>query len=251
MKKILIISLCVLLMLCLPIAAFAADVGTPLVSDSAEILSVSELSKLENLAAQIQEKYGITAAICITDTFYSYTPAYYAEVTQLMCGYQDGILLVVAINSRDYCLHAFDKGTAVFTDYGLKKLEDVFLPDLKNDAFYDGFCAYLNAVAQYCEAYNSGKPVDRSLSFVHVLIALLIGAAVGGITVAIMRSCMKTAKAKPAATEYVCPGSFRPYGNFDMYLYSHVSRVRRQQNNSSGGHGGGHSGSSRSRSGKF
>lgn len=251
MKKLLALSLCVLLTLCLAVPSLAAEPErNASVADECHLLSGRELSSLQSKADQIHTAYGIDAAVFIMQTFGISSPEQTARQAQTQSGFSDGIILVIDYTDRDYCLRAFGKGIDIFTDYGLEKLEDEFLPYLEDDAFYDGFAAYLDAIPSYCEAYEKGDPIDRGFGLSHILIALVIGLAVGGITILVMRSAMNTAKPKPSATEYVRHGSFRPYGNFDMYLYSRVTRTPRQ-NNSSGSGGGSSGGSSRSRSGKF
>lgn len=67
-------------------------------------------------------------------------------------------------------------------------------------------------------------------------ISLLIGLAVGGITVLIMRSSMKTAKQKHTAGNYLVKDSFELTHSSDVYLYTSVTR--RRINNGNNGHGG-------------
>jgi len=67
-------------------------------------------------------------------------------------------------------------------------------------------------------------------------ISLLIGLAVGGITVLVMRSSMKTARQKHTAGNYLVKNSFELTHSSDTYLYTSVTR--RRINNDNNGHGG-------------
>lgn len=245
MKKTVSVLLCIVCLLCL---CGVADASTPLVTDEAGILTAAEEAALEASAQKLRDTYGIDAVIATVASIDTDPQAFARKFYQRKGYANDGIILLISMAERDYALYTFGECADIFTPYGLEVLEDSFLSDLRNDRYKAAFGAFLSAIPDYCEAYRSGDTIDIHFGLTHVLIALVIGIVVGAIAIAVMRGMMNTAKPKPSATEYVRQGSFRPYGNFDMYLYSRVMKIRKQQNSSGsrGGGGGGHG-----RSGKF
>ena len=84
-------------------------------------------------------------------------------------------------------------------------------------------------------------------SFIASLICLLIGLAAGGITAGIMAGKNRSVRPQNSAASYVRSGSMQLSMSRDIFLYQHVTRTPRQQNNSGSGGGGSRS----TRSGGF
>ncbi len=242
MKKIIVALLCIACLLGLTMTAFAAN-DLPSIVDEANLLIDSNELALSRQAASLKSHYGLDVVILTVNSTNGRSPRQYAQSYYDQKGYaDDGILLLISMEDRDWYICTTGKAQEIFTDYGIEQLSDEFIDDLSNGDYFRSFSTFLDATPSYCEAYEQGDPIDERIGLSHVIIALIIGAAIGGITIAVMRSAMNTAKAKYSATEYVKKGSFRPYGNFDMYLYSHVTKTPRQ-NNSSGPRSGGGGGS--------
>lgn len=249
MKKLLATLLCLVCLLCLSTTALASN-DLPSIIDEAGLLTQTQALSLETQEKSLRKTHGFNFDIVIltVESTQGRSPRQYAESYYDRQGYaDDGILLLISMEERDWYICTTGKCQDIFTSYGIDQLGDRIVPYLSEGEYYHAFRTFIEQIPHYCEAYAQGKPIDRTIGVSHVLIALCIGAAIGGITIAIMRSAMNTAKPKPSATEYVKQGSFRPYGNFDMYLYSRITK-RRRQSSSSGSHGGG-GGGSRSHSG--
>lgn len=246
MKKLIVTLLCLSCLLGLTITAFASN-DLPSIVDEANLLTESDEAALSRKATPLKNQYSLDVVILTVNSTQDRSPRQYAESYYDQKGYaDDGILLLISMEERDWYICTTGKGKEIFTSYGIDRLSEEFIDHLSDGYYSRGFNIFLDAIPSYCEAYAQGEPIDESIGLSHVIIALIIGAAIGGITIAVMRSAMNTAKAKPSATEYVKNGTFRPYGNFDMYLYSRVTKTPRQTN-SSGSHGGG--GGSRSHGG--
>ena len=83
-------------------------------------------------------------------------------------------------------------------------------------------------------------PEGSRRSAVPVLICMALGLVVGIGVMAYQVSRMKTVVSKNSAADYVRPGSMLLTDSRDIFLYSHVTRTPKPQNNhSGGGHGGG------------
>lgn len=238
MKKLLATLLCLVCLLCLSTTALASN-DLPSIIDEAGLSTQTQALSLETQAKSLQRTQGFDIVILTVQSTQGRTPRQYAESYYDRQGYaDDGILLLISMEERDWYICTTGKCQDIFTSYGIDQLGESIVSYLSEEDYFYGFQIFLSKIPVYCDAYDRGEPIDRTLGISHVLIALCIGAAIGGITIAIMRSAMNTAKAKPSATEYVKQGSFRPYGNFDMYLYSRITK-RRRQSSSSGSHGGG------------
>ena len=128
---------------------------------------------------------------------------------------------------------------------------------------------FLDALPQYFEAYENGEPIDGyadySGDYYHgdqeevvyyeeeftpsVELSVLLGLIVAGISVLIMRSGMNTKRPKRSASDYMQKNSFHMRQQQDLFLYSNLSKVRKQEPKSSGGGSSVHRSSGGSRHG--
>ena len=72
----------------------------------------------------------------------------------------------------------------------------------------------------------------------YLLIGLAVGLVVALIITGIWKRQLKSVRSKSAAADYVLPGSLQITGSQDLYLYSTVTKVKRQQSSSSGSSSG-------------
>ncbi|MCL2048491.1 MAG: hypothetical protein FWG87_07160 [Defluviitaleaceae bacterium] len=56
-------------------------------------------------------------------------------------------------------------------------------------------------------------------------VCLLVGAAVAGAIMLLIRRKLKTVRAEKTACSYTRSGSFKVTGQSDRYLFNHVSRI--------------------------
>ena len=249
MRKILSILLLLFLLNCTVLAAG----GNPKIVDQAGLLddATSEIVFTEQ-AEKIAETYGVDVVIVTVNSLNGKTSQRFADDYYDDHGYgigsdYSGILLLVSMEHRDWAISTCGRCTKLFTDRDLDNLFDSMSYQLSSGNYAKAFGNYLYALEEHLAGQSSDGSSTPNLLF-RLVIALAIGAAAGGITLAVMRSKMNTAKRQSGAGDYVVNGSFHLYRQQDIYLYSRTSRTRRQQSsthNSSSGrsHGG--------RSGKF
>ena len=222
-----------------PLAVHAFETDFASVVDHAGLLSSKEETSLETKALQLRQQLQMDVVILTVNSTDGHSPQRYANEFYDRNGYaDDGILLLVSMEERDWYICTTGKAQDIFTEYGIEQLGDTFVPYLSSGDYATAFGTYLDALPGYWEAYQNGEPIKESIGFSHVLICLCIGIAVGGGVLLIMRSAMKTDKPQLAASQYIKDGSFRLNVVHDQYLYSRVSKTPKQTN-SSGGHGGG------------
>lgn len=168
-----------------------------------------------------------------------------------------GILLLLDMEAREWYMSTCGDAIYIFTDYGLEQLGQRILPWLSDGEYYRAFETWLESLAYYVDAYNSGTPIDGyappddydspygdeiyyyddhvGIRIHPFPIALVIGLIAAVITILVMRSKMNTARLQKGAANYLAEGSFHMRQRSDMFLYSRVSRTAKPKDNGSGG----------------
>lgn len=242
-----------------------------LVVDNAGLLSTQEQTALEDKARSLGTEYGMDIVILTVDRLDGKRPQNYADDYYDYHGYgENGILFLLAMEERDWYISTYGDAIYALTDYGIQKLGDTVIPYLSDGDYYNGFDAYLDALPYYLDSFQEGTPVDGyadySGDYYHgdqetivysqqkrspnILLSLVIGVVVAAVAVLIMRASMNTKRMQYSASDYMNPGSFHLRTQQDTFLYSNVTKVRRQENNNSSGGGGGGSSVHTSSSGR-
>lgn len=264
-RKILSSLLILMLMLSLCITAFATDPGAPWVVDNAGLLSDDELYSLTDNIRLLRDELELDIIIVTTNSTGSVNVQAYADdfYDENGYGYGDtnsGILLLLDMGSRQWYMSTCGEAIYIFTDYGLDQLGQTILPWLSDGDYYNAFLAWLGALPEYVDAFRNQAPIDGyvppdefespygeeiyyyddhvGVRIQPFPIALIIGLVAAAITILVMRSKMNTAKLQSGAVNYLKDGSFHLRQRSDMFLYSRVSRTRRQQNTTRSGGGG-------------
>lgn len=243
--------LTLLLLLAVPTAVRASDPGAPLIVDNADLLTSSEEAALTSKAYQLKAEYQMDVVILTVTSTDGQTPRRYAESYYDRNGYaSDGILLLVSIEERDWYICTTGSARDIFPNRVIDRLGDTFLSYLSGGDYGEGFHAFLDALPGYF-AWQNATPAAHTIRPLHIVICLLIGLSIGGIALLFMRSRMKTDRPQHSASEYLDRGSFRLNIAHDRYLYSHVTKTPKPDNNTSGPHSGGHGGGHGGGGGKF
>ena len=245
MKKLfLCLLLCLSLCLSFSVLAAAADETLDYVTDAAGILSEQEAKSLNDTAAQIAQRYGCAVYIVTLEDYRSYNNEGVEQCTQelyhyfeLGCGEnRDGLILLMSMAERDYDLWGYGPfAVYAFTDYGLDKLEQSFLPYFRQNDWYGGFQAYLRGAESLLAKADQGEPeVYRLPVSAKAAIALVPSSLIGFLVCGIFKGQMKTAKEKDTAEDYVVSGSARLHIREDQF----INRTRTVHVIESGGGGG-------------
>ncbi|MBQ9063961.1 MAG: TPM domain-containing protein [Blautia sp.] len=264
------LSLCIALLLCslLLYGAFcpsaeAAVFHPELLDDSAGLLDDEQFETLNCRLFDISQKYQFNVAVITTNSLGSYDAQGYANqiFVSRQYGYEatnDGILLLVSLDQRDWCITRDGYGYTAFTDAGLEYISDKVLKKLSSGDYYGAFTSYADLCEDFLEKAGEGQAYDdgnlpRSMpSLARWGIIVGLGGLLGvGVTL-LLKMQLKSVRTNPAAGQYIRKGSFHMVRHEDVFLYSRVSRMRKPKNNTrSGSSGGGnHSGPS-GISGKF
>ena len=213
------------------------------VNDHAGLMTYDEIDELEALTETISASTGLDLVILAVNDLGGQSPASFADDYYDSNGYSDdGILFLLAMAERDWYISTCGEAIRIFDDRDIDALLDAGLPYFSGGDYFNGFCEVLHNV----DRIASGRAVQASThsaasvrsdraSGKMILISMVIGTAVSGIVILIMRSSMNTKRRQRGAADYLTPGSYHLRTRQDIFLYSNVTKTPRQQNTSSGG----------------
>lgn len=253
MKRIISVLMIVLLLPVLTLSVFANEKSY--VADHADLLLPEEEIYLQEIAQALNGDYGVDIVILTLPSLDGKTPQDYADDYYDQNGYGDhGALFLLSMEERDWYISTCGDMIYALTDYGIQALADNAIFYMSAGEYFDGFCRFLFDVPEYIEAFRKGSPIDGyadySGDYYHgdqeevvyyedsspsFFLSLVIGLAAGGITVFVMYRMMDEKNKQRGAAAYIKDGSFHLNTRRDLFLYSNLSKTRKQQNNSSGG----------------
>lgn len=249
MKRLLCMVFALLMISGLVIPVYAA---MPKIVDDADLLTDDEVSALSQQAEDISREYSMDVVIVTVPSINgayieSYADDYYDSHGYGFGDDYSGVLLLIVMDTREWAISTCGEAITALPDWAIDELFYAMSDDLSDGCYFDSFVNYLEELEFFFREYIEDQTVDAGDYFRVALIALVIGAATGGIAILVMRGQMNTAKAQSGATSYLATGSFQLTNRFDIYLYSNTSRSRKAQNTSSThrgssgrSHGGGH-----------
>lgn len=251
------LALFFVLSITLPVCAESGDgFNSPYarLQDDAALLSSDEynevLSRLDELCERqsfdvvihtTEDMDGYSSVVAYADDYYDYNGYGYGED-------RDGIILVVAMNTRDLYISTCGFGITAFTDYGIDTLLDDVKGYFSDGDYYGGFCSFISEADEYITSAKNGSPYDindgdyyysseRSgfFNFTWLMASLIMGLVCALIIVGTMKAQLKTVRPALAAGSYVRKDSIKVKSERDIYLYRNVSRTEIVRESSSGG----------------
>ena len=271
MKKLTSVLLVLLLLASLCVCAAATGSDTPLIVDNAGVLTSEQVDDLTQTASDLRDLYEMDVVIVVVADLDGKSAQDYADDYYDYNGYgigddYSGMLLLIATESRDWWISTCGEAIYVLTDYGIESIFSDFAGYLSVNDYYHAFETYLDCLPEYFDAYYSGNPIDGysgnysgpgsytpgdaddtvyyeddSFGIFEILFSLVAGCVVAGIAVLIMSAQMNTKLPQNSARNYLNQSSYQLHGHSDMFLYSNVTKVRRESSSSSGSGGGGSS----------
>ena len=258
MKKVLSFVIVLALLAVLPVMAFADNGNPPNLVDDANLLTEAEFVSLSEKLETMSEELKFDIVVVTTDGLDGKSAMDYADDYYDYNGYgygseNDGCLLLVSMEERDWWISTTGYGITAVTDYGISYLEEEVVHYLSEGEYYNAFLTFANTVESFLLQARSGSPYDvdniidgytpyerstadkiKSLA-VCVIASLVIAFVVSSM---VKRSYTKAVKFSRDARNYLVPGSLNLTGCYDNFLYSTVTKVRIQSESSSGGGGG-------------
>ena len=241
MKRIFSCLLLLLLMTSFVVTAYA-DFQNPSIVDDAGYLMQSELSSLSKELDKVREKYGFEVAIYTESEMTSSTAEESADDIYDYNGYgagenDDGILLYICSDTREYHFTTHGEGLKYFNSNGLKYLESKVVPYLSENDYYEAFNAYIETTDELLQMAKDGKPYNEKQYSTKYLIGVIIAALLIPLLVALILMKKKLKKMKTAvendyAANYVKPGSMNISVSRDLFLYSRITKTERPKESS-------------------
>lgn len=239
-----------LALMLLTLAAPALAGSLPLVVDDAALLTPDAVEQLSAEAGQLSSAYAMDVVILTTNSLEGKTALNYAADYYDSKGYgqgeaYDGVMLVLSMADRDWCILTTGRGIDAFTDYGIKAISDDIVPYFSKGDYSAGFSRFLADAKIFLEQWKNGSPYDvnNRVSLrtplertIGIAVYLAIAAAViAAIVLLIMILGMKTARPQYNASQYVKGGSLDILRSQDIYLYHTQTRTRVEKQSSGGG----------------
>lgn len=248
-RRSILILLCLLGLLTLAIPVSASH-QLPRIIDNADLLTPEEEQLLEDASYQFCIDYSLDAVILTADSLGGKSISAYAADYYDYNGYgvgsnYSGLILVVSMEERELYISTCGDAIMRLSDSELDDIINNISYDLSDGNYYDAFQLFFGFTTLYLD-YDSESPSDLQVAAPEVnwLISILSGVVVAAITVFIMVSSMNTKRRQHSAGDYLTKGSYDLKNRQDIFLYSNISKVKREQNKSSGGGTSVHRGSS-------
>ncbi|MDR1914424.1 MAG: TPM domain-containing protein [Clostridiales bacterium] len=228
-------------------------------NDEADLLSFEEEAELKSQISDIINYHNFDVAIVTVNSLNGFTPEAYAD------NYYDnnirsysGILLLLAMDSRDWHISTAGGGIGVFHDRNIDAIGGDIVPYLSSGDYYSAFVTFLSDVNIYLSAPADGEysgsnnyystSADNGVN--PYLIVWIVALAIAAVSVIIMKLSLNNARPQRSAHNYIREGSFNLTHSRDIFSHSHTTRTARPReenhshsstHTSSGGtsHGGG------------
>lgn len=225
------------------------------IQDNAQLISAFGNATMENRAVEMANTYGCGVYVLTVDTMNGaevrdFAKDYYTQHGLGVGEFSNGVLFLVAMDTREYVTITYGQnpqqsgdygiGIMAFTDGGIEYLEEEVVPYL-SDGDYDGaFDTYLNICEEYLSYYTENGegmvPESSSERLLKVAAVIFIPLIIALIVCLVFLSQMKTAKIAKEAGDYV--DDLTVTARHDQY--THTTRERREISKDDDSDGSGH-----------
>ena len=242
-KKIISIIFAIVLVFGLSVCAYAEE--QRFVFDEASILTYDEIEELNAKAKEITETYGcevyaITFPGLDGNEAWELNEMLYAELKEYYGAGEDVVILMLAMEERQYDIMARGFGNTAFTDYGKDVMAEKFLDDFANDDWSWGFYDYMATCDEFLAMAVNGEPFDvdsdeGGSGLFGIIIAIVISCLIAFAVCSILRAQMKTARIATEAHDY--QKELNLTNQYDRFSHRDIKRVYNppQEDNDNGG----------------
>lgn len=222
----------------------------PRLVDMADLLSDSEEAALAEMLDEVSERQQVDIVVVTADSLEGKSATQYADDFYDDYGYgfgdgRDGILFLVSMGERDWCLSTTGFGITAFTDAGQAYMSELFLPDLSEGDYAAAFVTFVQLCDDFITQADSGAPYDvgnlpqEPYAF-GMWLAISFGVAfvIALIATGVMKGQLHSVSSQSRADSYIRDGSMQLTKNNDLFLYRHIERREKPKDNSSDSPGG-------------
>lgn len=214
----------------------------PRIVDDADLLSDGEEEELLEKLDEISERQEFDVAVVTVDSLDGRSARAFADDFYDYNGYgmgpdDDGALLLLSMEERDWYVTTHSFGVTAITDAGLDYMSDRFVPELSDGDYAEAFAMFAEMCDEFVTQAKNGEPYDvdnlpsEHMGIMLIPVVLLIGFVLAFLPMLVMKSSMKTVKPKNAAADYVIKGSRNLRVERDRFLYRNVSRTAKPKDN--------------------
>lgn len=216
------------------IAPITASAHSAVFADTAGTVETGDWEPIDDALWDVHVEHDCDVMIKTTDdlegmSVKNYADAYYEEWHDDK--EEDGILLVVSMDTREYFILTSGSCIYSFTDAGLDYIEARIVPDMSDGDYKAAFLEFAELCDDFLVQAASGRPYDGSHMpkepfnvGLSLLIAIGVGLAAGGIGLLILFGNLKSVHQQHGAADYTVPNSFRLNTQRDIFLYRKVRR---------------------------
>ncbi len=216
------------------------------VLDMADLLTDREEAALLKTLDAISLRQKVDVVVATTDSLDGKSVVAYADDLYDGCrfGYgsnQDGLLLLISMEDRDWYISTCGFGITAFTDAGIDYIGRQIQDDLSDGEFAAAFDSFARLCDDFITQAKNGDPYDHDnlprepLSVIWIAISLFTGLVIALIVVGTMKGALKTVRPQGTAGSYIKHGSMNVTQCRDLFLYRNVVRTPRPKNNTSSG----------------
>lgn len=220
----------------------SADRTLPLVVDNADVLTDAEEADFTAKLEALGDKYNMDAAILTVDSYGGKTDRAYADDYFIEMGYgrgenKDGFLFVFNTGKEDGTRNVYlaTHGSAIeyITDFEIDVIFEMMIPKLTNGEYAAAFETFIS---------EADSAIDPSVPVFFIPLSVIIGFALAFLIVKIQASKLKTVRKQADAASYVA--NVQLTYQYDNFMYSDVSKVKKSSDSSSSGGSSTHTSSS-------
>lgn len=221
----------------------------PRLVDDADLLTTSEEERLLDKLDEISERQQCDVAVVTVNSTNGKTRQAFADDFYDYNGYgmgegDDGVMLVISMEERDWYVTTYGFGIKAMTDDALDVMTIEVKSHLSNANYYEAFSVYADSCDGYITQAKNGKPFTRGdvldldeiaeKAFISVVIALIVAFCV----TAKLKAQLKTVAPQRSASNYQRPNSLNITSGHETFLFKNISKVKIQSSSSSGRSGG-------------
>lgn len=237
--------ICFLMLLTFSFLAQNSAAGSPdtypgRVYDAYGVLTDEEYDKVLAALDDVSSRHRMDTAVFVVRSVAEYgyrNIAAFSDDVYDQNGYgmgedDSGILLVIAMEEREWYITTCGRAISCITDAGLDLLEEHFGSYLSAGEYAEAFLAYAAECDYLYTQAENGLPYGSTTYSVPIWVWL--GSSLAGglffsmIPMGRMKGALKTVKAQQGAAEYAKMDSLRITNVRDLFLYSTVHKVKRE-----------------------
>ncbi len=210
--------------------------GLPSVYDGGDLLFDSEEDDLAYELDYLRSVYGYDIVVVTVDTLGDLSSQEYADdFYDYNCYGDDGILLLVCMEYRDWAISTKGECIDIFNDDAQEYMSGNFTSYMSDGDFASAFTVFAEDCDYIIQNYDMGNYYGVNygeeqqegfyFSFSMVFTAIIAGVIIAFIAVLVMKGQLNTVKFQSAAADYLRKDRFSVNVSRDIFLYSTVSRV--------------------------